>query len=59
MISILGFEIRRKRKFGYEYWIKLSDIKISEDFKKYIEKYEYELRCFEIGNQLLEDRKDI
>ena len=28
-------------------------------FKKYIEKYEYELRCFEIGNQLLEDRKDI
>ena len=33
MISILGFEIRRKRKFGYEYWIKLSDIKISDDFK--------------------------
>ena len=36
MISILGFEIRRKRKFGYEYWIKLSDIKISEDFKKHM-----------------------
>ena len=36
MISILGFEIRRKRKFGYEYWIKLSDIKISDDFKKHM-----------------------